>query len=98
MAMEISQNMVGNTENVLVTGSPRTLDNCRPDRNNRVVNFRCDDASLIGHFTDVLIQEALPNHCAALCRPFNKTLIQQMVGLFQDGAILYLSITTRAII
>ena len=29
--------------------------------NNRVVNFRCDDTRLIGHFADILIEEALPN-------------------------------------
>jgi len=26
-----------------------------------VVNFRSDQTDLIGHFTDVLIEEALPN-------------------------------------
>lgn len=63
MAMEISQNMVGNTENVLVTGVSKKDPGQLQGRteNNRVVNFRCDDAGLIGHFTDVLIQEALPN-------------------------------------
>ena len=29
--------------------------------NNRVVNFRCDNPSLIGQFVDVEIYEALPN-------------------------------------
>ena len=63
MAMEISQNMVGNAENVLVTGVSKKDPGQLQGRteNNRVVNFRCDDAGLIGHFTDVLIQEALPN-------------------------------------
>ena len=63
MAMEISQNMVGNTENVLVTGVSKKDPGQLQGRteNNRVVNFRCDDAGLIGHFTDVLIEEALPN-------------------------------------
>jgi tRNA-2-methylthio-N6-dimethylallyladenosine synthase len=63
MAMEISHNMVGNTENVLVTGVSKKDPGQLQGRteNNRVVNFRCDDAGLIGHFTDVLIQEALPN-------------------------------------
>ena len=85
MAMEISQNMVGNTENILVTGSPkRTLDNLiRTEENNRVVNFRCDDANPVRHFTDVLIQEGIAQLTARhFGRPFNKTLIQQMVGLF----------------
>ena len=63
MAMEISQNMVGNMENVLVTGVSKKDPGQLQGRteNNRVVNFRCDDAGLIGHFTDVLIEEALPN-------------------------------------
>ncbi|MFT6222122.1 MAG: tRNA-2-methylthio-N6-dimethylallyladenosine synthase, partial [Candidatus Endobugula sp.] len=29
--------------------------------NNRIVNFRCDRAELIGKFVDIDIQEALPN-------------------------------------
>ncbi|MGB0966021.1 MAG: tRNA (N6-isopentenyl adenosine(37)-C2)-methylthiotransferase MiaB [Litorivicinus sp.] len=63
MAMDISQKMVGQIENVLVTGVSKKDPGQLQARteNNRVVNFRCDDASLIGHFTDVLIQEALPN-------------------------------------
>lgn len=63
MAMQISQDMIGNTENVLVTGVSKKDPGQLQGRteNNRVVNFRSDDASLIGHFTDVLIEEALPN-------------------------------------
>jgi len=59
----ISRQMVGNTERVLVTGyskkDPGQL--CGRTENNRVVNFRCDQAELIGKFADILIEEALPN-------------------------------------
>ena len=62
-AMAISRRMVGNTERILVSGyskkDPGQL--CGRTENNRVVNFRCDDANLIGKFADVLIEEALPN-------------------------------------
>ena len=62
-AMEISRRMVGNTERVLVTGISRKDPGQLQSRteNNRVVNFRCDDHSLIGKFADVLVEEALPN-------------------------------------
>lgn len=62
-SMDISRKMVGNTERVLVTGyakkDPGQL--CGRTENNRVVNFRCDQPELIGHFADILIEEALPN-------------------------------------
>jgi tRNA-2-methylthio-N6-dimethylallyladenosine synthase len=62
-AMGISRRMVGNTERILVTGyskkDPGQL--CGRTENNRVVNFRSDNAELIGKFVDVLIEEALPN-------------------------------------
>ena len=62
-AMVISRRMVGNTERILVSGyskkDPGQL--CGRTENNRVVNFRCDNADLIGKFADVLIEEALPN-------------------------------------
>ncbi|QEY15594.1 tRNA (N6-isopentenyl adenosine(37)-C2)-methylthiotransferase MiaB [Cellvibrio sp. KY-GH-1] len=62
-AMAISRRMVGNTERILVSGyskkDPGQL--CGRTENNRVVNFRCDNADLIGKFADVLIEEALPN-------------------------------------
>ncbi|MGS2724431.1 tRNA (N6-isopentenyl adenosine(37)-C2)-methylthiotransferase MiaB [Porticoccus sp. GXU_MW_L64] len=62
-ALRISRHMVGNTERVLVTGISKKDPGQLQSRteNNRVVNFRCDDHSLIGHFADVLIEEALPN-------------------------------------
>ncbi|MDM3872475.1 tRNA (N6-isopentenyl adenosine(37)-C2)-methylthiotransferase MiaB [Porticoccus sp. W117] len=62
-AMRISRHMVGNTERVLVTGISKKDPGQLQSRteNNRVVNFRCDDHSLIGTFADVLIEEALPH-------------------------------------
>ncbi len=62
-AMDISRKMVGNTKRVLVTGVSKKDPGQLQGRteNNRVVNFACTDHSLIGDFTDVLIQEALPN-------------------------------------
>lgn len=62
-ASAISQAMVGGTERILVTGQSRkSLEDLQGrTENNRVVNFRCDDLSLIGQFVDVKITEALPN-------------------------------------
>ena len=62
-AYNISRKMVGNTERVLVTGYSKKDPGQLAGRteNNRVVNFRHDDASLIGNFADILIEEALPN-------------------------------------
>lgn len=62
-AQEISRRMVGNTERVLVTGFAKKDPGQLSGRteNNRVVNFRCDNPALIGHFADILIEEALPN-------------------------------------
>jgi tRNA-2-methylthio-N6-dimethylallyladenosine synthase len=62
-AQEISRRMVGNTERVLVTGYAKKDPGQLSGRteNNRVVNFRCDNPALIGHFADILIEEALPN-------------------------------------
>ena len=63
MAAQISHDMVGSTQTVLVTGVSKKDPGQLQGRteNNRVVNFSCDDRSLIGHFTDVAIGEALPN-------------------------------------
>lgn len=62
-AQEISRRMVGNTERVLVSGYAKKDPGQLSGRteNNRVVNFRCDNPALIGHFADILIEEALPN-------------------------------------
>ena len=62
-AQRISRTMVGNTERVLVTGYSKKDPGQLSGRteNNLVVNFSCSDANLIGHFADILIEEALPN-------------------------------------
>lgn len=62
MAMEISNNMVGTVQTVLVDRPARKGDVQISGRteNNRVVNFDGDHA-LIGKFVDVKITEALPN-------------------------------------
>ncbi|MCL4135270.1 UNVERIFIED_CONTAM: hypothetical protein GTU68_031478 [Idotea baltica] len=62
MAVEISHNMVGTTQTVLVDRPARKDQNQISGRteNNRVVNFD-GDHSLIGQFVDVKITEALPN-------------------------------------
>lgn len=62
-AQDISRKMVGNTEKVLVTGYSKKDPGELSGRteNNRVVNFKCDQPELIGHFADVLIEQALPN-------------------------------------
>ena len=62
-AQEISRRMVGTTQRILVTGPSRKDPGQLQGRteNNRVVNFHTDDHSLIGHFVDVTIGEALPN-------------------------------------
>ena len=62
-AQAISRRMVGNTERVLVTGYAKKAPGQLSGRteNNRVVNFRWDNPALIGHFADILIEEALPN-------------------------------------
>lgn len=62
-ANKISRRMVGKQETVLVTGiAKRDLGQLQGrTENNRVVNFRTDDHSLIGKFVTIDIQEALPN-------------------------------------
>jgi tRNA-2-methylthio-N6-dimethylallyladenosine synthase len=62
-AQDIARKMVGNTERVLVSGYSKKDPGQLSGRteNNRVVNFRCDNPALIGHFADILIEEALPN-------------------------------------
>jgi tRNA-2-methylthio-N6-dimethylallyladenosine synthase len=59
----ISSAMVGTRQKVLVTGESRkNADELQArTENNRVVNFPCSDASLIGGFVDVDITKALPN-------------------------------------
>ncbi len=61
-AAEISQNMVGTTQRILVEGTSRKDEQELAGRteNNRVVNF-AGNARLIGEFVDVEITEAMPN-------------------------------------
>ena len=60
---QISRQMVGNSERILVTGVSKKDPGQLQGRteNNRVVNFSSDNQSLIGIFTTVKITEALPN-------------------------------------
>ena len=62
-ARQISAAMVNTRVEVLVTGYSRKDPGQLQARteNNRVVNFSCQDASLIGQFVKVHIHEALPN-------------------------------------
>ena len=62
-AQDISRKMVNTTQRILVTGYSKKDPGELQGRteNNRVVNFRTDDADIIGHFVDVKIVEALPN-------------------------------------
>lgn len=62
-AAAISNAMIGTQQHILVTGLSKKNPGDLQGRteNNRVVNFRCDDQSLIGHFLDVKITHALPN-------------------------------------
>ena len=62
-SQSISRRMVDSVERVLVSGYSKKDPGQLSGRteNNRVVNFRCDDASLIGQFVDIHIKEALPN-------------------------------------
>lgn len=62
-AQDISRKMVNTTQRILVTGYSKKDPGELQGRteNNRVVNFRTDDADIIGHFVDVEIVEALPN-------------------------------------
>jgi tRNA-2-methylthio-N6-dimethylallyladenosine synthase len=62
-ANAISAGMIGSVQQVLVTGKSKKHAGDLQGRteNNRVVNFRCDDQSLIGNFAEVSITDALPN-------------------------------------
>lgn len=62
-ARQISLGMEGTTQNILVTGYSRKDPGQLQGRteNNRVVNFRTGDDSLIGEFVQVEIEKALPN-------------------------------------
>ena len=62
-AAAIGRRMVGTRARLLVTGISKKDPGQLQGRteNNRVVNFRCDDHSLIGQFAEADITEALPN-------------------------------------
>ena len=61
--IQISRRLVGSTRKILVTGYSRKDPGQLSGRTecNRVVNFRCADPRLIGHFADVEIVTALPH-------------------------------------
>lgn len=63
MAREISQNMVGTVQTILVQGRAKKDSRQLSGRseNNRVVNFYSDNVELIENFADIEITEALPN-------------------------------------
>lgn len=62
-ATHISRNMVGTTQNILVTGVSKKDPHQLQGRteNNRVVNFNSADHSLMGQFVSINITEAMPN-------------------------------------
>jgi len=62
-ASDISDSMIGTNEKILITGrSKKTADDLQGrTENNRIVNFRCNDQSMIGTFAMVKITDALPN-------------------------------------
>lgn len=61
--MQISRRLVGSTQKILVTGYSKKDPGQLAGRTecNRVVNFKCSDPHLIGHFADVVIEEAMPH-------------------------------------
>lgn len=62
-AQQISRQMVGNIESILVTGISKKDPGQLQGRteNNRVVNFSSTDQTLVGNFASIKITEALPN-------------------------------------
>ncbi len=60
---EISRRMAGSVQTILVSDFSKRDPGMLQGRteNNRIVNFRCSDASLIGQFVQVHIDEALPH-------------------------------------
>jgi tRNA-2-methylthio-N6-dimethylallyladenosine synthase len=87
-SFSISRQMVGNIERVLVTGYSKKDPGQLSGRteNNRVVNFRCDNADLISHFVDIDIKEALPN-----------SLRGEMVGNELEGTLRANTIPTEPV-
>lgn len=80
MAADISANMVGSVQSILVERPSKKDPEVMAGRteNNRVVNFR-GDTGLIGQFVDVKITEALPNSLRGefieLSQPLLKTAV-----------------------
>ncbi|WP_027874608.1 tRNA (N6-isopentenyl adenosine(37)-C2)-methylthiotransferase MiaB [Spongiibacter marinus] len=66
-ANQISRQMVGTRQRILVTGVSKKDPGQLQGRteNNRVVNFSATNHALIGDFVDVMITEALPNSLRA---------------------------------
>ena len=66
-ANQISRQMVGTRQRILVTGVSKKDPGQLQGRteNNRVVNFSATNHALIGDFVDVVITEALPNSLRA---------------------------------
>ncbi len=62
MAMNISTNMIGSIQTILVEGKSKKneAELCGRTENNRIVNFKGSN-QLVGHFVDVEITEALPH-------------------------------------
>jgi tRNA-2-methylthio-N6-dimethylallyladenosine synthase len=62
-SQSISERMLGTVEKVLVTGPSRRDPGelCGRTENNRIVNFPCDDHSLVGQFVDIRFTQALSN-------------------------------------
>ena len=62
-AVAISEAMVGSTQRILVTdySKKKVGDLQGRTENNRVVNFRSSDPTLIGQFVNVKVTDALPN-------------------------------------
>ncbi len=60
---EISRQMVGTLQRILVTDYSRRDPGQLQGRteNNRIVNFRCDNPTLIGQFVDIHIDDARPH-------------------------------------
>src|SRR5690554_281982 len=62
-AQQISRRMVGTIQRILVEGPSKKDPSELQGRteNNRIVHFRTDDPSVVGHFIDVRITTAFPN-------------------------------------
>jgi tRNA-2-methylthio-N6-dimethylallyladenosine synthase len=62
-SQQISERMVGTVEKVLVTGPSRKDPGelCGRTENNRIVNFRSDEAGLVGKFVNIRFTQAMSN-------------------------------------